>query len=112
MSTFEKAVTEAAQRAVLKAMTDGSWIATDYSTRFKIPPEVITQAYEMINKDQLKAQLARRLEAELADRIVNHIAAELATDIKQILSVQERREMLRNIARENLDAIMRAGQPK
>ena len=36
-------------------------------------------------------------------------AAELATDIKQILSVQERREMLRGLAREHMDAVMQAG---
>lgn len=33
--------------------------------------------------------IAERLESELADRMVNHMAAELATDIKQILSVRE-----------------------
>lgn len=40
--------------------------------------------------------------------MVNSIAAELATDIKQILSVKERREMLRGIAREHMDAVMKA----
>lgn len=32
-----------------------------------------------------------------------------ATDIKQILSVKERREMLRGLARDNMDAVMKAG---
>ena len=41
--------------------------------------------------------------------MVNHMAAELATDIKQILSVQERREALRALAREHMDSIMSRG---
>lgn len=40
---------------------------------------------------------------------MNHMAAELATDIKQILSVKERREALRALAREHMDAVMKAG---
>ena len=56
-----------------------------------------------------KDENATRLEAELADRMVNHMAAELATDIKQILGVKERREMLRGLARDHMDAVMKAG---
>ena len=44
--------------------------------------------------------------------MVNHMAAELATDIKQILSVSERREMLRGLARDHMDAVMSAGLQK
>jgi len=36
----------------------------------------------------------------------------LATDVKQILSVKERREMLRGLARDHMDAVMAAGEPK
>lgn len=61
------------------------------------------------NVDKVRAQFAARLESELADRMVTHMAAELATDIKQILSVKERREMLRALARDHMDAVMKAG---
>jgi hypothetical protein len=47
--------------------------------------------------------------SELTERMVNHMAAELATDIKQILAVKERREMLRGLARDHMEAVMKAG---
>ena len=65
--------------------------------------------WKLVDSDKVKQQVAALLEAELAERMVNSIAAELATDIKQILSVKERREMLRGIAREHMDAVMKAG---
>ena len=108
MSEFEKAVANAAQKAVLKIISDGSWIQPDYSNRFKMPVGMVEQVWNMVDVDKLKRAMANRLEAELAERIVNHMAAEIATDVKQILSVKERREMLRNIAREHMDAIMSA----
>ena len=106
MSEFEKAVANAAQKAVLKIISDGSWIQPDYNNRFKMPVGMVEQVWNMVDVDKLKRATANRLEAELAERIVNHMAAEIATDVKQILSVKERREMLRNIAREHMDAIM------
>ena len=45
---------------------------------------------------------------ELAERIVNHMAAEISTDVKQILSVKERREALRALARHHMDSLMSA----
>ena len=109
MSDFEQALKTAAEKAVLKIITDGGWIAPDYANRMKIPVEWCAQIWGMIDRDALKRKIAERLESELADRMINHIASELATDIKQILSVTERREMIRNLAREHMDAIMQAG---
>lgn len=106
MSQFENDVAQAAQKAVLKIIADGSWIAPDYSNRFKIPPQMLDDVYGLIKKESLLAALKVRIETELADRIVNHIAAEMATDIKQILSVKDRREALRAIARNHIDSIM------
>lgn len=108
MSDFENAVKTAAEKAVLKIISEGSWIAPDYGNRFKIPSDMLAGIWAMVDKDRIKLLMAERLEAELADRIMNHMAAEIATDIKQILSVQERREALRAIARKHLDEIMQA----
>jgi len=55
--------------------------------------------WALVDTDRLKAAIAARLDEELADRIVNHMAAEIASDVKQILSVKERREALRHLAR-------------
>jgi hypothetical protein len=109
MSNFEEQMKVAAEKAVLHMITSGSWIQPEYSARMKIPAEMLSDVWKMVDQDSLKRKLADRLESELADRMVNHMAAELATDIKQILSVKERREMLRGLARDHMDAIMKAG---
>ena len=107
MSDFQKQVQEASERAVLKFIGDGAWLLPNYEARFKIPQEWIAECWKLVDKDLLRAHLTTRIEAELADRLVNHMAAELATDIKQILSVKERREALRAVVRDNLDALTR-----
>ncbi len=106
MSEFELAVKTAAEKAVLKMISDGSWIAPDYSNRFKMPPEMMVDIWNMVDQDALKKKMATRIEDELADRIVNQMAAEIASDVKQILSVKERREALRSLARQHMDSIM------
>ena len=108
MTDFELAIKTAAEKAVLKIISDGSWIAPDYNTRYKIPVDFMADVWGLVDPAKIKTALARRLESELADRLVNHMAAEIATDIKQILSVTERREALRAIAREHMTAIMGA----
>lgn len=103
--TFDEQVKAAAEKAVLQFIGTGGWLLPNYDSRLKIPAD----CWKLVDADRLKQQIAERLESELADRMVNHMAAELATDIKQILSVKERREMLRGLAREHMDAVMRAG---
>lgn len=112
MSEFEKAISRAAQNSVLKIISDGNWIASDYASRFKLPPEMLAQVWAMVDIEGLKRKMADRIESELADRIVNHMAAELATDIKQLLSVPERREAIRSVARDHLSHIMQEGVSK
>lgn len=109
MSTFDEQVKAAAEKAVLQFIGNGGWLLPNYDARLKIPAEWIAECWRLVDADKLKQQMAARLEAELADRMVNHMAAELTTDIKQILSVKERREMLRGLARQHMDAVMKAG---
>ncbi len=111
MSTFDEQVKAAAEKAVLKFVSEGAWLLPNYESRLKVPAEWIAECWRLVDADKVRAQLAARLESELADRMVNHMAAELATDIKQILSVKERREALRALAREHMDSVMKAGQP-
>ena len=108
MTDFEKAVKTAAEKAVLKIIGDGNWIQPDYSNRYKIPQEFMADIWGLVDHNKIKKQMAKRLEEELANRIVNHMAAEIATDVKQLLSVTERREALRSIARENMEKIINA----
>lgn len=109
MSPFEDAVKQAAERSLLKIVMEGSWIQPDYSNRFKIPADLLQDIYSLVDRDALKAAIGKRLEEELADRVVNLLAAEIATDIKQILSVKERREAIREVARQHLSGIAKLG---
>lgn len=109
MSPFEEALKQAAERSLLKIVMDGGWIQLDYANRFKVPADLLADIYALVDRDALKAAIAKRLEEELADRIVNSLAAEIATDIKQILSVKERREAIREVARQHLMNIAKDG---
>lgn len=109
MSDFDQQVKAAAEKAVLQFVSSGGWLQPNYESRLKIPAEWIADCWRLVDADRLKSQIAACLERELAERMVNHMAAELATDIKQILSVKERREMLRSLARQHMDAVMSAG---
>lgn len=109
MTEFETQVKAAAEKAVLHFIQSGGWLLPNYESRLKIPAEWVAECWELVDAKKLQQQVASRLEEELADRMVNHMAAELATDIKQILSVKERREALRSLAREHMDSIMKAG---
>jgi len=108
--TFEQKVRELAEKGILRIISDGAWVQPDYHHRIQLPRDLMNEVWGMVDRESLKKKLAARIEAELADRVVNAIAAELATDIKAILSVPERREMLRALAREHLTSIMKAGQ--
>lgn len=110
MSDLEQQIKAAAEKAVLRHIGDGGWLMPNYESRIKIPAEWLADCWKLVDSDKLKRCIANRLEEELADRMVNHMAAELATDIKQILSVKERREMLRGLARDHMDAVMQAGE--
>jgi len=105
MTDFETAVKHAAEQAVLKIISEGNWVQPDYRNRFEMPKEFMADIWKMVDVEKLKAKMAGRLEAELADRIMNHMAAEIATDVKKLLSDSERREALRAVVRENLDRI-------
>jgi hypothetical protein len=105
MTKFEEALKNAAEQSLLKIVMDGGWIQPDYENRFKVPGDLLQDIYSMIDREALKAAIAKRLEEELADRIVNALAAEISTDIKQILSVKERREAIREVARQHLVGI-------
>lgn len=106
MSAFETEVKKAAEKAVLKLISEGSWLDADYSSRFRVPAEWMQRCWELIDKDKLQGHFARRLEEELANRMVNHMATEIATDVKYILSDKERREALRALARGHMETIM------
>jgi len=112
MSEFESHVKQAAESAVIKSIANGNWFEFNYSERHKIPANFMREIWDLVDHERIKAEMAKRIEVELADRVMNHLAAEMATDIKQLLTNQERREALRAVARENLDRIVGASSEK
>lgn len=112
MTTFEDQLKDAAEKAVLHHIGSGAWLMPNYESRIKVPADWMAEMWSMIDRQSVMQHFAAKIEEELADRMVNHIAAELATDIKQILSVKERREKLRSLARDHMEAIMKAGSDK
>lgn len=105
MKNFEEDLLNSVKCSMTKQIANENFIKIDYNDRAKLPDDFISRAWGLIDQDELIKKLSTRLEDELVDRMVNHIAAELATDIKQVLSVKERREAVRAVARENIDRI-------
>jgi hypothetical protein len=110
VSNFDDRLMQAAQASILKMVSDGRWIEPDYANRFKVPAGFLAEIWALVDVNRVKLLMAQRIEAELADRVVNHMAAELATDVKQLLSDKERREALRAVARKHLDYIVSGGE--
>lgn len=101
-TSFEQQMMSAVQKAVLGRLENGDWLMPSYESRVKIPAKLIQEAWEMVDVEGIKKSLAARLQNELADRLVNHMAAEIATDIKQLLGDKETRERIRAVCREHL----------
>lgn len=105
MTTFEKQLKQVCEKACLKMFQEGKWLKPDYANRVTIPHSMMEAAWSLVDTDSIKKQLAKRIEQELADRIMNHLAAEMATDVKKLLSNSERREALRAVARDHMKEI-------
>lgn len=100
MSEFEQKLKEQMEKAVLKLISDGNWIAPAYYNRFKIPNDFLHTAWDLVDVDSVRKQLAKRIEEQMAVKIMNMMAKEISNDIKTVLSDQESREQIRNYARE------------
>lgn len=108
MSKFEEDLMNSVKCAMVKQISNQDFIKIDYNDRAKLPSDFIEKAWGLIDQDKLIESLSKRLESELIDRLVNHLAAEIATDIKQVLSVKERREAVRSVVRDNIDKLTKS----
>ena len=91
--------------SIRKQIQETRLVNIPYSGMFTVPQDFIQDIWDSMDKESIKQKLTDRLESELVDRIVNHMAAEISTDIKQVLSVKERREAIRSVCRDNIDSI-------
>jgi hypothetical protein len=105
--TFEQQLTEAVQQSVLKMVRDGNLVVPDYAARAKVPPAKVQELYDSIDWNRVRAVVMDRIEERCADSVLNNMATEMATDIKQVLSNKELREEVRSFIRAG---IKRVGQ--
>ena len=91
--------------SIVNQIRGAKLVQIPYSGLFKLPESFISDAWHLVDHEALKREISTRLEQELADRIVNHMAAEIATDIKSVLSIKERREAIRAVCRDNIEAL-------
>lgn len=104
---FSQTVRGLAEAAIIKIIREGAWVQPSYQNRVQLPAQFMEEVWALVDTDKVKQELAHNIEKELASRLVNFIATELATDIKSVLSVKERREAIRAYVRKNLDQIVK-----
>lgn len=98
-------MTQAIMKSIARQISKADFITIPYENRAQMPSSFIEKAWSMVDKDAVLDELSKRLEKELVDRLVNAMASEIATDIKQVLSVKERREAVRSVVRDNIDKL-------
>lgn len=102
---FDQQLVEQIKQNMMTTLSKLDFIMPDYNNRVKVPAGFYQKAWDMVDHEQVLKNLAVRIEQELADRIMNHLASEMATDIKQLLGDKDRREVIRGKAREILEQL-------
>lgn len=92
---FEDAILSAAKQSIVKMFTDGNFVMPDYANRVKIPADLVSQVYGLIDFDEVLKILRPRINELVADRIAAAMSQELTTDVKRILSHEPTRLALR-----------------
>ncbi len=103
--SFEDRCIETMKQRMLSQLEKTDIIMSDRGNCVKIPSSFYEKCWDLVDHDALMKKIAQNLEHELADRIVNDIATEIATDIKQLLSDKDRREIIRGKAREVINQL-------
>lgn len=106
--TFDEQLQEAVQHSVLKMVRDGALVLPEYSSRAKVPAAKVQEMYDSVNWDRVRALVIEEVERAVADKILNAMATEMATDIKQILSNKELREEVRGFIRAGIRRVAAA----
>lgn len=106
--TFEEQLQEAVQHSVLKMVRDGAVVLPDYANRAKVPAAKVQELYDSVDWDRVRTLVIEEVERAVADKILNAMATEMATDIKQILSNKELREEVRGFIRAGIRRVAEA----
>jgi hypothetical protein len=105
---FTSRLVDQIERSVLKKIGSGEWLQIDYKDRISIDVELLKDVYASLDMGRVKSILTDKLHNHIADKILNSIAAEIATDVKQILSQKELREDVRATLREKVREVVGA----
>ena len=105
MSDFEKDLMNSVKCSMTNQINKTDFIQIPYDQRVRLPADFMSRVWALVDQESVINKLSERLENELVDRLVNSVATEMATDIKQILSVKERREAVRALVRDNIDTL-------
>lgn len=106
--SFEQLLTEAVQQSVLKMAREGTLVLPDYSQRAKVPAAKMQELYDSIDWNRVRALCIAQVEERCADTMLNAMATEIATDIKQVLSNKELREEVRSFIRAGIQRVAKA----
>lgn len=88
---------KAATKALINSLDNG--ISIPYECKYKVPADFFEGVWKLVDKTKVQELMAKNIEQDLADMIVNKLATEISTDLKQLLSNKDRREELRVYAR-------------
>lgn len=106
--TFEQRLIEAVQDSVLKMAREGGLVMPEYSQRAKVPPAQLQALYDAIDWQRVRSLCLAQVEEKCADTMLNAMATEIATDIKQVLSNKELREEVRTFIRAGINRVAKA----
>lgn len=103
MDKFAQDLLQRIQSNVLAQVSKAELINVGYnSTKIDLPKDMLKECYENIDTNKIKQLIIKRLEEEVADKIVNKLITEYSNDVKQIMSNTELREDLRGILRNKI----------
>lgn len=113
-SEFGREAIESMQIALVEYLRKGEWFhGVNYEQRVKIGQGVLRALYGQLDMDRVMSLVKDRVEQRLADSIMNAMATETATDIKQIMCNTELREDLRSYLRSRMrEAVARVEKPQ
>lgn len=108
--SFEQQLVEAVQQSVLKMVRDNALVVPDYAQRAKVPHAKVQALYDSVDWDRVNELCLSRIEERCADHLLNAMATEMATDVKQVLSNKELREEVRSFIRGGINRIAKVAQ--
>ena len=106
--TFEQEIQQAVQQSVLKMVREGQLVVPDYAARAKVPAAKVQELYDSVDWANVRRLVIAEVERAVADKILNQMATEMATDVKQILSNKELREEVRGFIRAGIRRVAEA----